>query len=209
MSKNKLTNCKVCGVEIAANAKSCPHCGAKPKKRTALGVILIILGVIVIFAALGGSSNEPEKVGDNSESAIVQSQDNTSGLFTIGDVVKLNDVYVTLVGVEINSGADFFTPEDGNVYAICEFEIDNQSSEELAISSMMCFEAYVDDYATSMSITATTSADKTQLDGSVAAGKKMNGVIGYEIPSDWKELEIRFTPDFWTDKDIVFVVTNG
>ena len=31
--------------------------------------------------------------------------------------------------------------------------------------------------------------DKNQLDGTVAPGKKMNGVIGYEVPADWKELE--------------------
>ena len=205
----KMVSCKACGAEIAKSAKACPQCGAKNKKLGALGIVLIVLGVIIILAALGGGSSEPEKVGDNPGSTVVQTQDNTSGVFTIGDVVKLNDVYVTLVGVEINNGADFFTPEDGNVFALCEFEIDNQSSEELVISSMMCFEAYVDDYATGMSLTATVSTDKPQLDGSVAAGKKMNGVIGYEIPSDWKELEIQFTPDFWADKEIIFVVTNG
>ena len=47
--------------------------------------------------------------------------------------------------------------------------------------------------------------NKNQLDGAVAAGKKFNGVIGYEVPTDWKELEVRFTPDFWSGKDIVFI----
>ena len=28
---NNLTQCKVCGKEIAANAKTCPECGAKNK----------------------------------------------------------------------------------------------------------------------------------------------------------------------------------
>lgn len=50
--------------------------------------------------------------------------------------------------------------------------------------------------------------DKNQLDGTVAPGKKMNGVIGYEVPADWKELEINFTPDFWSNKDISFVAKH-
>ena len=50
--------------------------------------------------------------------------------------------------------------------------------------------------------------DKNQPDGTVAPGKKMNGVIGYEVPADWKELEIKFTPDFWSNKDISFVAKH-
>ena len=71
------------------------------------------------------------------------------------------------------------------------------------------FSAYVDEYATSLSLTATTSSDASQLDGSVAAGKKMAGVVGYEVPEDWSELEIRFTPNFWSGKDITFVASNS
>ena len=50
--------------------------------------------------------------------------------------------------------------------------------------------------------------NKNQLDGTVAAGKKFNGVIGYEVPADWKELEVRFTPDFWSGKEIIFVANK-
>ena len=68
----------------------------------------------------------------------------------------------------------------------------------------MSFEAYVDDYSANMDLSAMLVANKNQLDGSVAAGKKMNGVIGYQVDKDWKELEIRFTPSFWSGKDIIF-----
>ena len=72
----------------------------------------------------------------------------------------------------------------------------------------MSFEAYVDDYSTNMSMTGTFAADKGQMDGTVAAGKKMSGVIGYEVPADWKTLEIRFTPDFWSGNDITFIANH-
>ena len=73
---------------------------------------------------------------------------------------------------------------------------------------MVSFDAYVDDYSTTISLGATASADKNQLDGTVAPGKKMNGIIGYEVTKEWEELEITFTPDVWSRDKIVFVAVN-
>lgn len=53
MENNKLTNCKVCGEEIAKSAKTCPKCGAKVKKpfyKKKIFYVLIIL--VVVIAAL-------------------------------------------------------------------------------------------------------------------------------------------------------------
>lgn len=75
---------------------------------------------------------------------------------------------------------------------------------------MMSFEAYCDDYTCSLSFGALVErGNKEQLDGTVAAGKKFNGVVGYEVPADRQNLEIHFTPDFWTGNDIVFVATKN
>lgn len=67
---------------------------------------------------------------------------------------------------------------------------------------------YFDDFSTTISLYAMSTSDKTQLDGAVASGKKMSGVVGYEVPEDWERLEIRFTPDFWNNRDIKFIATN-
>lgn len=64
------------------------------------------------------------------------------------------------------------TPTDGNVFIVCEFEIENNSDTDIAVSSIMSFEAYVDDYSTSMNLSAMLSTNQKQLDGSVAAGKR-------------------------------------
>lgn len=206
----KMVKCKTCGEEIAKSAKICPKCGAKQKRHTALGVILVVIGVLLFAAAIGGGNDKPQKVGD---AATVQDQENQGSeivepektAFGVGEQVDLNDIIVTFVSVEETNGEQFMGPEDGNVFILCEFEIENNSGKDIAVSSIMSFEAYVDDYSTGMNLSATVSSDKAQLDGAVAAGKKMNGVIGYEAPKDWSEIEIRFTPDFWNRSDITFV----
>ena len=94
------------------------------------------------------------------------------------------------------------------LFLLCEFSIDNQSDKDIAVSSIASFNAYVDDYSTNLSISAIIATDKTQLDGAVAAGKKMTGVVGYEVPKGWKEIEIRFTPDFWSGNEIEFIANK-
>ena len=149
--------------------------------------------------------------GNNSNNTTTEATSAPSDkTFKVGDVVELNDVVVSFIGVTESSGSEFFKPEDGNIYVLCEFEIANNSKEELAISSIMNFKAYCDDYSCEYSLGALMEkGNKEQLDGSIAAGKKMKGVVGYEIPADWNELEIQFTANILSSNSIIFVATNN
>ena len=216
---SKMINCKICGKEIAKNAKVCPNCGAKRKRKWWL-IIAIVLVCALIGGLASGGEDEPTKIDDN-DTASPSDIGSTSDVskpdveqptrFHKGDVVELRGVSATLTDVIETTGSNnsFFTPEAGNVYVICEFEIVNNSTSELAVSSLLNFTAYCDDYACSLSIGALTAVEgKTQLDGSVAVGKKMKGIVGYEVPANWKEMEIRFTPNVWSGNDIVFVASK-
>ena len=129
--------------------------------------------------------------------------------FDIGETAELDKVQTTLIDVTESTGFEYNQPNEGNVFVLCEFEICNNSDTEIAVSSMLSFEAYCDDYTCSGSFSALLEkGDKNQLDGTVAAGKKFKGVVGYEVPEDWKELEIRYTPDYWNGNDIVFIANK-
>lgn len=211
MENSKLTTCKTCGAEISKNAKSCPHCGAKSKKGhpILIGVLAIIIFIAII--ASFGSNDEPKKV---ESSAPIQTEQEpeaeNKNVFYVGETAELKGVNVTLASVTQSTGSAYNTPTDGNVFVLCEFEIANNSDKEITVSSMLSFSAYCDDYTCTFSLSALLEkGNKNQLDGTVAAGKKFNGVIGYEVPADWQELEVVFTPDFWSGKDITFIATNS
>ena len=87
-----------------------------------------------------------------------------------------------------------------------EFEIQNNSDSELAVSSALSFEAYADDYAANASLGALMENKETQLDGSIASGKKMRGWVGYEVPVEWKTLEIHFTDNVWSSDKFKFEI---
>lgn len=202
---NELVKCEVCGEEIAKKAKICPKCGAKTKKKNVWLIVGIIVAVLIIFAAVSGS-NEPKLVDTNNPSPANQT---TKTTFNVGETAELNDIVVSLVDVKESTGSTYNKPKDGNVFLLCEFEIANNSKSEITVSSMLSFEAYCDDYTCTYSLSALIEkGNKNQLDGNVAPGKKFNGVIGYEVPADWKEMEIHFTPDFWNGKDFTFVATK-
>lgn len=191
---DKMTTCKVCGASIAKSATTCPQCGAKQKKlHPVFGIIIAIFGICMIVAALNDMGDDPGKEKQT---------------FSVGETAELNGVNVKFDSCTESNGSQLNTPDDGNVFLLCEFSIDNQSDKDIAVSSIASFSAYVDDYSTNLSISATIATDKTQLDGSVAASKKMTGVVGYEVPKDWKEIEIRFTPDVWSGNEITFIANK-
>lgn len=206
MAKDKMIVCKTCGAEIAKSAKRCPHCGAKNKKNTMLGIILIVFGIFIFVAGISGGEEAPQKIGDSSNENVSASQNEQEEKesFGVGEKVELSDVIVTLLDVKESSGKDFFAPTDGNVFVVFQFEIENGTEGDIAVSSMVSFDAYFDDYAANLDISAMAMSELPQLDGTVAAGKKFKGVVGYQAPEDWETTEIHFTPNFWSGKDIVF-----
>lgn len=185
-------------------------------------LLTMLAAVLALFlSACGGETTPSSKPTEDvsggvpsqqqmQESSPVQEEtpEPEKGACTVGDAVTLNDVVVTLVDVSENTGGNYMTPEEGKVFVLCEFNIENNSGKDLAVSSIMSFEAYVDDYSTAMSLSAMLSSGKSQLDGSIAAGKKMNGVIGYEVDEGWETIEIAFTPDVFFGEKATFVYTK-
>lgn len=221
MNKEKPTvkqckQCKHCKSEIPYDAKVCPVCRKKQGAPGCLIVVLVVVVLVVIAAfAGGGESSTPQKVESTSgtsqsasQASQAQSQPEQT-VFTVGDAVELNGVKTTLLSAEEYPGKQYMMPTDGNVFLVCQFEIENDSSAEINVSSMVSFNAYCDDYSVNLSVTGEMLEDSWKsLDGTVAPGKKINGVIAYEIPQDWQKMEISYTPSFWSGHDVQFEINK-
>lgn len=212
MQNGALQHCTACGAEVAQSAKFCPHCGAKRKK--IYPVVLGVIGFFMIVSILSPSDKDkPQKVATVSTPAASsqesQAPSDEPQHFLVGETAQISDIQATLLSVSQNNGSRFNSPADGNVYVLCEFEITNLSDREITISSMLDFEAYCDNYAYQENLGASIEKDnKHGLGGTVAPGKKISGVIGYELPKDWQQLEIVFTPDIWNKNKITWLATN-
>lgn len=203
--------CKHCMRMIDDDAIFCPACGKsqqKPVKKPFFKRWWFWVIAVILVIGFTGGSGEPELVESNGHRE-TQTAVNTPAYFTVGDTAELNDVYVTLTKAYESRGSEFFEADLGKVYLICEFEIRNESSNELNVSSVLCFNAYVDDYSINSDIYVESISDVPSLDGTVAAGKKMKGAIAYEVNQTWKTLEIYFNPDVWSNnQDFIFAVNH-
>lgn len=129
--------------------------------------------------------------------------------YTIGEIAETDDLTLRLINVMNSKGNSYYKPEDGMEYIILEFEVTNKSSEALTLSTMMNFTAWCDNKTYTIDLEALATAmlsGKYQLDCAVEAGKKVTGVIGYMIPSEWEEVKIDFKQDVVFGEKIVFVI---
>lgn len=143
------------------------------------------------------------------QSAVNKNDDIFQKTYTLGDVVDWDGVSISFVNGYLSNGDGYFAPSEGNVFVICEFEVSNETSETFMAGSILSFSAFVDDYEVDSSFLAMASTNMEPFGGDVASGRKMRGIIGYEVPSDWELFEVEYTPDLWGDKTLTFAVSNG
>lgn len=234
---NKTKICKYCKSEISADAKICPHC-RKTQGGKVKWIVLGIVGFFVLAAIIGGGSDQDPKKAEvaASESTVTEAAETTvtadnaettaetekvtekakeaaKDSFGIGDTADFNGIQVRLSSVRTSNGdGQFWNPEEGKYFLGLVFDIDNQSSHDIGVSSLISFEAYCDDYSLNQDIMGAQVPEWKgigQLDGSVAAGKKMSGVICYQVPKDFNSFEIRYSPSFWGNKKATFVFTKA
>lgn len=128
---------------------------------------------------------------------------------TIGGAQTINNITLQLTGVRRNTGGKYFTPENGCEFLIFEFDIKNNSSDEVTISSIMSFAAYIDGYRMPLNLGAIVEDGGIQMDASLPAGKSILGIVAYEVPSDWSEAEIDFIPGYWDGPSVAFTVSRS
>lgn len=154
-----------------------------------------VIIVLVALAAIGGmTSNNNDGVvlnKSNIENFTNSAKAPETTTYTVGDIITTN--YYILEVNEINildTNNYFITPDEGKEFVEIILTLTNTSNEEMSISSMLCFDAYVDDYAMDEDLSALVASDLNTMDGTVAAGKKLKGAICYQVPNDWNKIEV-------------------
>lgn len=227
-SNEKMKKCKHCQSAIPQKAKVCPVC--RKKQGGILKWVIIAFVVICIFGAAGGNNSSDSEVKNvtttpepqtTTESTVepttvsapkAEVETPSETVFHVGETAEYKDVQVSVLGYEESTGNDWSSPAEGKVFIFPEIEIVNNSTEEISISSLLSFDCYCDDYKMDFSAEAlmamSTDDSKSQLDGSVAPGKRMKGVLGIEVPADWSTIEIYYKDNAWLSSNFSFEITK-
>lgn len=184
------------------------------RKKTCSIISLVISGVW-LFLAIGLQSSSDDSKTNSNNNVLENVQENNNAQdskkeFLIGEVAEYKDVKITVINYEESMGNDWGKPSEGNVFIFPEIEITNNSNKEISVSSIMSFECYIDDYKADFNSDAfmaiSTEDGKQQLDGSIAPGKKLKGVLGIEAPNDWKTIEIYYKDNVWLSSNFSFKI---
>lgn len=203
---SKLVKCKTCGKEIASGAK-CPGCGKDNRNFFMRHKILTAILAVSILGGIGGSidsssSNNIAKV-DGNQSVIANGQQESRN-FEIGETAeKANNYRISVNSLsEYKSANEFMQASDGKKYVVANVTVENLTSDkDIVVSSLMCFSLLdLDGVKYDIALTDVGS----QLDGTVAPGRKLTGNVAYEVPTNLTEAELEVNLDVFTGKPIYF-----
>lgn len=160
-------------------------------------ILVVIVGLGIIGAIIGGDDKEEvaEKTTEKVTEKVAEKEtekETEKGFYDVGETADSKGLEITLTELTESEGTDYNKPTDGNIFILVKFKITNNTDKEVNISSILHFDAYIDDSATSDSLSALVDADGQSLNGTIAANKNLEGYLGYEAPSDWQVFEIYF-----------------
>lgn len=134
---------------------------------------------------------------DQSESGETEEQED---IFVLTDTAVFDDLKVTANEIKQSYGEKYNEPAAGKVFVGVKFTVENISAEEQSVSSLLLFDAYVDDVKCDVSFSALSAFDEGTLDGSVAPGKKLVGWYAVEVPKGWSTIELH-VKSFWLSRN--------
>lgn len=216
MAKKKQIVCKVCGQEIAKEAKTCPNCGAKNKKSIFKKWWFWAIVVLVLIAAgQSGNDVEPEQEANNQTQPVQsvvspketeaetepETTEEAKNEYRVGDMIQDGNTKIVYVAsgeyLEENS---FSQPEEGMKYIFLRFAVENLSDKSDVSISYFDFECYADGYAADMYY-----GGDEELSGTLSAGRATTGCVYFEVPVDAQTIEIEYTANIFSNRKMKFL----
>ena len=166
--------------------------------------LMAALMVLMVTGCLEIEENPTKEPFSSTQASEAGKKDETFGL---NETAVFKELKMTATEIKESKGEDFFEPQSGNVFLGVKFTIENISDEEQTISSMLLFDAYVDDVACDYSISAACVFD-ANLDATIAPGKKVVGWYSVEIPSNWSSFELQAKANWLSNSSATFTFSK-
>jgi len=180
-----------------------------------ISTLLLILSIACFsFLALGSGTEDDSPSKEPGESAATGETADSSPAsaaaqektFALKETAVFASIKVTANQVKRSAGSEYMKPASGKVFVGVEFTIENVSTEDQSISSILLFEAYADDSKCEYSFSAGMAFTEGTLDGSLSPGKKMTGYYAVEVSTDAKKLELEVKSSWLNASKATFAI---
>jgi len=151
---------------------------------------------------IGASSQEATQDSGEPEAANKPASSDVAGM---GDTITISNVDFTLNSAEASTEGQLATSPDEDMFLILDLTVVNNSSDEIALSSLLSFSLKgSDSYEYDVALFVET---KGSLDTTVAPGSTVRGQIAFDVP-ELDSYEFSVTPGLLSDNGY-FRVTAG
>jgi hypothetical protein len=181
----------------------------------AAALLLAVSGCIVVdspeetgqttsSSSLDSDTSSQEATEDSGEAeAAVEPAD--SGMAGMGDTITISNVDFTLNSAEASTEGQLSTSPDEDIFLILDLTVVNNSSDEIALSSIMSFSLKgSDSYEYDLALFVDT---KGSLDTTVAPGSTVRGQIAFDVP-ELDSYEFSVTPGLLSDNGYFKVIAG-
>ena len=177
----------------------------KPKNKTAKILVLLCAFLIVTIAC--GDPKNPELVATSDPSSVEEVQPPTDvplQVYNIGDVIRVADEIIVVLGWEEVPAGEFVFPEDGNKFVAVELIIVNESTKPVTISpvwQMNLKDNSGQKFPVNWKVPGVQESASVQ--GELSPGEKVRGKVGFEVPINAQELQFTFDANAFAKGKII------
>lgn len=165
--------------------------------------VWVWIGILVLIGIIGSAAapKETPKVSNGGSSSESGSSEATT--FKPGDTIEFDGKKVTVAAAQRNwsTGNQYITPDSGNEFVKVQVTIENNSSSQASYNTfdwkMQDSKGVIKDVAS-----VAYGVDGALNSGQLAPKGKVAGFLVFEVPSGDTGLTLRYSPSFWSDKNI-------
>lgn len=176
-------------------------------KKACTKFLLVLTLLLLTLCALGGCGTEPTVTPaepDQTENSKPDTGNkNESGQTTVhvGEVLTTDKLKITYTDCGDYTDYNQFTaPKEGFKFIKLTLSAENIGDADANISNF-----YFSCYADGVAMDANYFGDDN-LSATISPGRKANGNIYFEVPTDAESIEVEYESDFWTSKKAIFIV---
>ncbi|MCO1601664.1 DUF4352 domain-containing protein [Desulfosporosinus nitroreducens] len=162
--------------------------------------LLVLLVPMIIFLLGAGAlttqahTNSPQF--QKQQTALISQQE----AYALGETFKIGNLQYRINGIRTSDGNGYDkSAREDNTYLFINLTIENQGSNDIEVRSMIGFKLTD---LNSKSIKA-ISAVKDAIDGTIKAGGRMTGELGYEVLNKTQTFDLTVIPDPLSSKTAI------
>lgn len=161
--------------------------------------VATIFIVAIIATSCGDDEAKPASTEPKAEKKESKKEEKTE--FGINEPIEFQGRILEVTDVKKSDGDDFDKPKEGKEYVIVTVNITNNSDDKISYNQfdfkMKNSQGQIEEPALSI-----IDNDTSLSSGELAAGGNVSGTIVFEQPKDDEQLELIFSPSFWSNKEV-------